>query len=194
MKINIAKSKGRLIILPFYHIENAFLDPKAIECVARKILRTSAPTAQQIEDKMIQLAKQQLNHAVSLYVKSEIYFLAGNFDVSPKITIDASTTIANMKAAMIDKRNELLTNYGNKFSDVVIEQRLNSWKQVLEDSIKGGWTPQAREFFIGKRMLRELQAWLFRNNDILLWEHIVNSEDAECVATCQELRGILNAI
>lgn len=188
------KSKGRLIFLPYYHIENAFLNPQAIEVVAKKVLLTGAPTAKEIESKMIELAKQQLNHAITLYVKSEIYFQAGNFDVSPKITIDTSTSIADLKNAMNDQKNKILIEYNSNFSEALIEARLNYWKGVLENSIKTGWTEDARRYFIGKRLLKEIQGWLFETKNILLWEHIVNSEEAVCQQTCKELLDILNSI
>lgn len=188
------KSKGRLFFLPFYHIENAFLNPKAIEVVAKKILLTSAPTAKQIEEKMIELARQQLNHTVSLYVKSEIYFQAGNFDISPKITIDQATTIASMKTAMNIRKDQLISDYNNNFNEQMIEARLNYWKTLLEESIKTGWSKEAREYFIGKRMLKEIQNWLFGTKSILLWEHIVENEEADCIEACKELREIINGI
>lgn len=189
-----AKSKGRLIFLPFYHIENAFLLPKAIAVVAKKILISGAPTADQIEAKMIEYARQQLNHTISLYVKNEIYFQAGNFDVSPSISIDQSTTSAALAAAMYDKKNKLLATYNQNFSESEIEARLNKWKTLLENSIQNGWSSDARQYFIGKRMLRELQGWLFGNKTILLWEHIINSEEPECIQACAELRTLLNKI
>ena len=189
-----AKSKGRLVFLPFYHIENAFLMPKAIAAVARKILFANAPTAEQVEEKMIELARQQLNHTISLYVKNEIYFQAGNFDVSPKISIDQSTTTAALAAAMQDKKNAILTKYNQEFSAAEIETRLNTWKALLESSIQSGWSSDARQYFIGKRMLKELQGWLFGNKAILLWEHIVDSDEPECIQACAELRALLNTI
>lgn len=188
------KSKGRLVFLPFYHIENAFLMPKAIAVVARKILLSAAPTVDEIEEKMIELAMLQLNHTISLYVKNEIYFQAGNFDVSPKITIDQSTTTAALAAAMLDKKNVILAKYNQEFSAVEIETRLNNWKVLLESSIQNGWSSDARQYFIGKRMLKELQGWLFGNKAILLWEHIIDSDEPECLEACAELRELLNAI
>lgn len=189
-----AKSNGRLVFLPFYHIENAFLMPKAIAVVARKILISAAPTADQIEAKMIELARQQLNHTISLYVKNEIYFQAGNFDVSPKISIDQSTTTTALAAAMHDKKNVILAKYNQEFSASEIEARLNKWKTLLESSIQSGWSSDARQYFIGKRMLKELQVWLFGNKTILLWEHIIDSDEPECIQACAELRELLNKI
>lgn len=189
-----AKSKGRLLFLPFYHIENAFLNPRAIEEVAKKILLTTAPTVQQIEEKMIELAKRQLIHTASLYVKGEIYFQAGNFDISPKITIDQTTTIGDIAAAMNSRKNQLLALYNSDFSETEISGRLTYWHELLSDSIKAGWSQKAREYFIGKRMLKEIQNWLFGSQSILLWEHIIESESPNCIEACQELRAILNGI
>lgn len=188
------KSKGRLVFLPFYHIENAFLNPKAIEAIAKKILLAAAPSAKQIEDKMIELARLQINHTISLYVKSEIYFQAGNFDISPRLTISPTTSVAEIKAAMDDRKTQLLAEYNTNFSETIIEARLNHWKAILENSISTGWSKEAREYFIGKRLLKEIQNWLFGTKNILLWEHIINSEDEDCIETCKELREILNAI
>lgn len=188
------KSKGRLVFLPFYHVENSFLDPKAIAVVSRMILFSGAPSADEIENKMIDFARQQLNHTISLYVKNEIYFKAGNFDVSPKITIDQSTTISDLATAMNERKNILLASYNEEFGGSTIEARLSHWKTTLENSIQNGWTGDARKYFIGKRMLKDLQGWLFGSKNILLWEHIINSKDAECLEACKELRKILDGI
>jgi len=188
------KSNGRLIFLPFYHIENAFLMPKAIAAVAKKILISNSPSADQIEAKMIELARRQMNHTISLYVRNEIYFRAGNFDVSPNITIDDTTTITALATAIHDRKKQLLQTYDQNFSSTEIENRLHQWKMLLENSIQNGWSSDARQYFIGKRMLKELQGWLFGSKSILLWEHIVDSDEPECVVACAELREILNHI
>src|SRR3989338_10381281 len=91
------KSKGKLNVLPYYHIENFFLAPKAIEIVAKRILLEKAPSLQEITDKLIGFAKNQINYTVILYVKNEIYFQAGNFDVNPSIPINNSMTIDELK-------------------------------------------------------------------------------------------------
>jgi energy-coupling factor transporter ATP-binding protein EcfA2 len=188
------KSKGRLLFLPFYHIENAFLKPNAIAEVAAKVLLAKAPNAQQIEDKLVELARKQLMHTASLYVKSEIYFQAGNFDISPKITIDDTTTIADIASAMNASKSELLTAYSSDFSEAAISGRLTHWHDVLSNAIKDGWSQQARMYFVGKRLLREVQVWLFGSKSILLWEHIVESEKPSCIEACKELRHILEGI
>lgn len=188
------KSNGKLAFLPFYHIENAFLSPKAIAVVAKKILLSNAPTAEQIEETMLALARQQLNHTASLYVKHEIYFQAGNFDVSPNMTIDQSTSMASIAAAMDKKKDDLLQSYASKFDKSEIEKRLNQWKDLLEKSIQTGWSSDARQYFIGKRMLKELQSTLFGSKTIVLWEHIIESDHPDCIAACKELRAILEAV
>lgn len=188
------KSKGRLIFLPFYHIENSFLDPTAIAAVAKKILISNAPTVEQIEAKMIEYAKQQINHTISLYVKNEIYFRAGNFDVSAQMSISQTTTIEELATSMNAKKNAILASYSVDFSESAIFERLCVWRALLEGSINNGWTAEARKYFVGKRMLKDLQGWLFGSKNILLWEHIINSDDAACITTCKELGEILNKI
>jgi ABC-type cobalamin/Fe3+-siderophores transport system ATPase subunit len=188
------KSKGRLIFLPYYHIENAFLDPKAIEIVAKKILLSNTPSSEEIEAKLISFAKQQLNQTVNLYVKNEIYFEAGNFDISPEMAINQSTSISDIKSAMNVKKNKILTNYNDKFSESKIESRLNYWKTTLEDSIKNGWSKEAKEYFIGKRLLKDIQTSIFGTKNISLWEHIINSEEVACLNATKELRDIINNI
>jgi|GEM_PF-5801141 len=188
------KSKGKLVFLPFYHIENAFLVPAAVAAVAKKILLTGAPTTEQIEQKMVDLARGQINHTISLYVKNEIYFQAGNFDISPDIRIDLSTSTADLATAMRKRKDTILARYDEKFSQARIEARLNAWKEILEDAIKDGWSTDARQYFLGKRLLKELQGWLFGSRTILLWEHIINSNDPACIESCSELREILDKI
>jgi len=188
------KSNGRLKFLPFYHIENAFLSPKAIASICKSVLLSNAPSAEEIEQKMLELARGQINHTIALYVKHEIYFAAGNFDVSPKISISASTTLSELASAVNDSKNILIERYQTSFTPAYIEARLLHWKSLLESAISTGWSSQAREFFVGKRMLAELQSWLFKGKTILIWEHISNSEDADCVQACVELRNILAAV
>ncbi len=185
------KSKGKLIFLPYYHIENAFLLPGAIEAVAKAILFGKAPSLKEIEDKMLELAKGQITYAVSLYVKSEIYFEAGNFDVSPGIAITSTTTVDDIRTIMTTNRNQLLTEYGTKFGDTELDTRLNFWKNTLENSIANGWSADARKYFVGKRLLKEIQGWLFTTKTIQLWEHILNSRDPECVKARTELEAII---
>lgn len=189
-----SKSNGRLIFLPFYHIENAFLDPEAISIVAKNVLMSSAPSLDQIKDKLIELAKNQINYALTLYVKSEIYFQAGNFDISPKINLNGSLYIDDIKEAMNKRKDELLKQYDTFFSESYIESRLIHWKSLLESSLESGWSKDAKRYFIGKRMLRELQSWLFGNKSILLWEHIIDSEDEVCKNAYIGLTDIVNKI
>lgn len=190
----ILKSKGRIIFLPFYHIENAFLDPQAISIVAKKVLLNSAQSLNEIEDKLIELAKDQINHVITLYVKSEIYFAAGNFDVSPKIDLNKSTPISDIKNAINQRKTELLKQYNTTFNEAYIETRLTYWKSLLENSIKSGWSNEAKKHFIGKRMIKELQSWMFGTKSILLWEHIINTEEEVCRNAYKELTDIINKI
>ena len=188
------KSKGRLQFLPFYHIENAFLKPRAIEEVAKALKLAKCPSADEIESKMLDYARQQLMSTATLYVKGEIYFRAGNFDISPKITFDQKTTIADIASAMSNRRSDRIAKYNADFSQSEIANRLTYWHDLLLSSIKSGWSEEARKFFYGKRMLGELQAWLVGTKSILLWEHIVDSKEPNCIEACKELRVILAAI
>jgi len=43
-------------------------------------------------------------------------------------------------------------------------------------------------------MLRELQSWMFGTKNILLWEHIIDSEDEVCKNAYKELTDIVNKI
>lgn len=188
------KSMGRLLFLPYYHIENAFLHPKAIATIATKILYGNAPSAQDIERKLVELGQQQLQHTAALYVKSEVYFRAGNFDISPSLTFTASTTIEQIAKAMDQRKTQLLTEYASEFSEANITERVKFWHTLLEESIKSGWSENARKYFVGKRMLREIQGWLFGNKNILIWEHIINSDDPDCLDATSELREMLSKI
>lgn len=188
------KSKGRLMFLPFYHIENAFLDPAAISDVCQRIMLSKAPSLQEIESKMIQLARQQINQTIALYVKSELYFEAGNFDISPKISVDPNTTIADLAMGMNARKNDLIASYQTRFNDGEVARRLQEWKQKLEESLQNGWSAEARRYFIGKRLLKDIQGALFGSKNIVLWEHIVNSKSASCVNACKELQAIVDKI
>ncbi|MGV3612241.1 MAG: AAA family ATPase [Fluviicola sp.] len=188
------KSKGKLNFLPYYHIENFFLDPKAIKIVADKILLDKAPTVDRITELLISYAQKQINHTVILYVKSEIYFQAGNFDVSPNLTVTNSTTLDEMKSAFATKRDEVLSKYSIDFNDSKIQERLEFWKNKLEKSIEGGWSLEAKKYFIGKRLLKDVQGAIFGTKNISIWEHIMASEEEECLETIRPLREIMDKI
>jgi len=188
-----AKSVGRLMFLPYYHIENAFLSGAAIATVAKKILLGDAPSQHEIETKLLELARAQLHFAATTYVKSEIYFEAGNFDVSPVVNVNEAD-VAQIATAMNASATRLIEQYKSNFSTSEIEKRLVSWRFRLEQSILSGWSEEAQQLFIGKRMLAELQIWLFKNKQIRLWEHVINSQDESCIRACHKLREMLTAV
>lgn len=188
------KSKGKLNVLPYYHIENFFLAPKAIEIVAKRILLEKAPSLQEITDKLIGFAKNQINYTVILYVKNEIYFQAGNFDVNPSIPINNSMTIDELKNSVGIKRDSILARYSNSFSDTLIEERLTYWKEKLEASISSGWSDDAKKYFVGKRLISEIRGSIFGTKRISIWEHIMACEEQECVNAIKPLREIIDKI
>ncbi len=188
------KSKGKLVFLPFYHIENAFLVPKAIEVVAKKILLDRAPSLQDIERKMTEFAKAQISHTVSLYVKNEVYFEANNFDITPKIQMTAQTDNPAILQAMKLSRDSILADYTSKFGDNKIKERLDHWRNVLDTSLTHGWSADARKYFLGKRLLKDMQGWLFGTKNILLWEHILMSNEDPCIEARSELEEVLKRI
>lgn len=188
-----AKSVGRLMFLPYYHIENAFLSSAAIATVAKNILLGDAPSQHEIEIKLLELARAQLHFAATTYVKSEIYFEAGNFDVSPLVNVNEAD-VAQIATAMNASATRLIEQYRSNFSTAEIEKRLASWRLRLEQSIRSGWSDEAQQLFIGKRMLAELQIWLFKNKQIRLWEHVINSQDDSCIRACHKLREMLTAV
>lgn len=188
------KSNGKLIFLPVYHIENFFVDPLAIHIVAKKILLDRAPSIDEITSRIIDFAKKQLKHTAILYVKSEIYFQAGNFDISPSITITGTTTIDELANSFGEKRNNLLNQYATQFDNNKIKERIMFWTTRLETSIANGWTNDAKKYFIGKRLLKDIQNSIFGTKTISLWEHIINSNEAECQEAIKPLREIMDRI
>jgi predicted ATPase len=188
------KSNGKLNFLPVYHIENFFIDPVAIYIVAKKILFDKAPSVEEITARILAFAKRQLNNTAVLYVKSEIYFQAGNFDISPSIRINETTTIDELSASFSTKRNEMLTQYSTQFDDTKIKERLLFWTTRLENSIANGWTEDAKKYFIGKRLLREIQNSIFGTKAISLWELIINSEETECQKVIEPLKELIDRI
>jgi predicted ATPase len=189
-----AKSNGKLNFLPVYHIENFFIDPLAIHIVARKILLDKAPTVEEITARILAFAKKQINHTAVLYVKSEIYFQAGNFDISPNTTITETTTLDELASSFSAKRNELLNQYSNQFDDIKIKERLSFWTTTLENSITNGWSEDAKKYFIGKRLLKEIQNSIFGTKTISLWEHIINSEELDCQNAVKPLKELMDRI
>jgi predicted ATPase/uncharacterized protein YlzI (FlbEa/FlbD family) len=188
------KSNGKLNFLPAYHIENFFVDPLAIHIIAKKILLEKAPSVDEITNRIVAFAKKQLNHTAVLYVKSEIYFQAGNFDISPNVTINESTTIDQLSSSFNTKRDEILNQYSSQFDDIKIKARLVFWTTRLENSIQNGWSEDAKKYFIGKRLLKDIQNSIFGTKTISLWEHIINSEELECQNAIKPLKEMIDRI
>jgi predicted ATPase len=188
------KSNGKLIFLPVYHIENFFVDPLAIHIVSKKILLDRAPSVDEITARIVEFARKQLKHTAILYVKSEIYFQAGNFDISPSVTITETTTVEELANSFGEKRNILLNQYATQFDDNKIKERILFWTTRLENSIANGWTNDAKKYFIGKRLLKDIQNSIFGTKTISLWEHIVNSNEAECQDSIKPLKEIMDRI
>lgn len=188
------KSNGKLIFLPFYHIENFFVDPLAIHVVAKKILLDKAPSVEEITARIVKFARRQLKHTAILYVKNEIYFQAGNFDVSPSATITETTTLEELANSICERRNTLLNQYAAQFDDDKIKDRILFWTTRLENSIEKGWTNDAKKYFIGKRLLKEIQNSIFGTKAFSLWEHIVNSDETQCQDSIKPLKEIIDRI
>lgn len=188
------KSENKLIFLPYYHIENAFLVSEAIFQIREELNTGNSITAEQIKEKLAELAKKQINFCINLYVSNEIRFKAGNLDVSVDFRIDESTTSDNIITGINNKKNSKLQEYANMFSDEFIKERVNYWKQKLEDSLVNGWSEDARKLFYGKALLNQIQQYVFGAKVINLWEHIVNSEHQTCVEAVKDLRKIINEI
>jgi len=185
------RSQKRLMFLPYYHIENAFLLPEAIAEVASTILLSKAPSKEQIEEKMLALAKSQINHVTSLYVKSEVYFQAATFDITPNITLNVDTKMEDLISALEKARNERIEDYRSKFSDALVKSRVEYWKTTLENSVKTSWTPEARKYFLGKRLIKEIQSFLFGSKNVSLWEHVLIGNGSGCKLAKKELEEIL---
>jgi ABC-type cobalamin/Fe3+-siderophores transport system ATPase subunit len=190
----IAKSKGRLHFLPFYHIENSFLNVDAIHAVAQSMLFERTPSKDEIEQKIIQLARSQKNHLISLYLKNEIYFEAGNFDVSPDISLNESLSIDLLVKNISEKATIHISKYSELFTEKKISERARFWDNELSNALKDGWSRKAQEIVYGKRILKEVQNWLFSSRAISLWELILKSDLPECKNALLELQEIIDII
>lgn len=188
------RSGGKLLFLPYYHIENAFLIPEAIGEIAKVVLLSKAPSVQQIEKILLDLAKNQISYLVTLYVKSEVYFQAEGFDVTPKIQLDKNTKPEDIAKSLIEKRNERVAKYSSQFNDAYLEDRVKYWTKTLTESIQNGWSDDARKFFYGKRLLKEMQSQIFTTKNILIWEHILQGNGPGCLRAKKELEEILEKV
>jgi predicted ATP-dependent endonuclease of OLD family len=190
----ITKSKGRLHFLPFYHIENSFLNVDAIYAVARTVLFDRTPSKDAIEQRIIQLAMSQKNYLIGLYLKNEIYFAAGNFDVSPDISLNDGLVIDSLAENISKKALMHINRYSELFTEKNILERAIFWDNELSDALKDGWSRRAQEIVYGKRLLKEMQIWLFSSKSISLWELIAKSDLPECKNALLELQGIIDDI
>lgn len=188
------KSNNRLLFLPCYHIENIFLDSKAIEHIAKKLSASKRPTHLEIEEKLKEFAEQQLNDCVIRYVTSEARFNAGNLDISPKKKLDQSASVDDLKSAINGRKNEMLNETSTIFSDQNIEQRIEYWHAKLSTSIATGWSKDAQSLFYGKSILAQMTNWIFGARKVSIWEEIIKDDSVECLNTIKPLKEILEKI
>ena len=104
--------------------------------------------------------------------------------------MDVSTLVAGIKK----RRDVLLSDYNARFSDAHLQARAEFWQKCLADAVKSGWSEDARKYFYGKRLLNEIQGWLFQGKQIRLWEHMINSKHPSAVAALKPIDSILDAM
>jgi len=187
------KSGGKMIFLPFYHIENVFLDPDAIASVATQF-GVNKFNSDIIAEKLMEFAKNQITKDVIRYVVNEIRFKAGNFDTKPESVIPNNASIEDITTAINNEKDNKIANYVSSFSDSFIKERVSYWKEKLENSLVEGWSDDAKELFFGKSILHQIQQTIFSNKKIILWEQIVNSTDAVCIKSVEPLADILRKL
>ena len=192
VKTYTEKSKGKLIFLPYYHIENAFLSPEAIFSIAQINDSAQKKSLDEIKKKLTELAQLQLNKITIRYVANEIRFKAGNLDITPILDHDITTKEEIIKE-MNKTKQEKLQKYSEIFSDEFIKLRIEFWNTKLQDSIKDGWTEEARKLFYGKSILSQIQQWIFPGKHVILWEQIINSNDVNCVNAVTALKTIIDS-
>lgn len=185
------KSAGKLIFLPFYEMENAFLDPDALYSVLKRVKPETSLSSQDIKDRLTDLARKQIINCVEKYVKNEVYFEAGNFDITPQAEV---VTKEDLIRTMLSKRDTKLSEYTTKFNDEFITSRINYWHEKFANSLNGGWSQEARTIFHGSSLLSQINVWLFGSKNFNTWEHMINSEDPLCVEAIKPLRTIVNGL
>ncbi|MFA5431255.1 MAG: AAA family ATPase [Candidatus Paceibacterota bacterium] len=186
------KSNGRLMFLPFYHIENIFLFPKAIFKIAQD--NGNSKTLKEIEDKLVEFAKEEINSSVIRYVVSEIRFKAGNFDSSPKASLPPEKTEESIIAAIKSSCEEKISQYATLFSEEFIRERVKYWNNKFNQSLSSGWSDEARTIFYGKGLLNRMQDWLFKGKKIIIWDQIINNKSEECLEAIEPLKKILEKV
>lgn len=186
------KSKNKLIFLPYYHIENAFLEPEAILFIAQKLKVKNNLTIDQIKEIIIELARNQINQCIRLYVSNEVRFKAGNLDITPTVTLSSTASTDEIIKSFNTKKNGILDEYTNKFSDDFIAQRVVFWKQKLENSLSNGWSNEAKKLFYGKSLFGPIQQQILGTKNISLWEHMINEKNTSCENAVKELKTIIN--
>ncbi len=185
----IKKSGGRLTILPFYHIENAFLVPSALHSIAQTLAPHKNFSLQQIEGELLKRAKAQIKFCAANYTKQEVYLSTPSMDISPKVESDTGEN--EIVQSMLERKNTLIKNLGAQFSDEYIQESVRDWTQRLAASIEHGWTEEARKNFYGKRLLAEMNNFILGGSQIRLWEQILRSESPECRKISSDLEVIL---
>lgn len=187
------KSNNRLVFLPFYHIENVFLDPAALHQLATNMSLLTIPTLVEISNKLTEYAREQLNDTVILYVKNEIRFKAGNMDITPE-ALSPLSSVEDLVRAMNAKKDTVLSQYQTDFSESYIKERVEFWHTKLSQALQNGWSPEARQLFYGKSILPRIKEWIFGTQRFNLPEAIINDQSAECQTAMQPLRDILSNI
>lgn len=185
------KSNNKLLFLPFLEIENTFLEPSALAHIHKKLIPTSTITVAEIQEKLVNLARAQINNCIARYVANELRFKAGAFDATPLITINSTITPEEIITAINSQKNSNISKLSTNFSENFIRERVTYWKTTLERSIASGWSEDARKLFPGKELLAQITHLLFPANRVNIWQEIINDDDPVCVIATQPLRDIL---
>lgn len=189
-----AKSAGKLRFLPFYHIENTFLSPEAIHKIALKLNPTTTLTVQDIGNKLVEFARDQINSNIVEYVRNEIRFQAGNFDATPVSKVLPSTTVEEIIQRMVSKKDSVISEYASDFSEINIRAKVEGWKTKLENSLASGWSSEARVLFYGKGLLPRIAQYISPGKTIDLADEIIRDDSSECKNAIKPLADILASI
>jgi hypothetical protein len=189
------KSNDKLIVLPFYHIENVFLDPDALAASSETILSASKRKSRdQISAELLRLARQQIGFCAMNYVRQEIHLSSPKLDLSSRLASDGTYSVSDLVSQMSTRRSEVIQRINSNFGDAYIKERLEFWISKLELSVANGWSEDARKYFYGKRLLAEINKYLMGSSHVTLWEQILYSKDPRCLNATKEIRQIIDLL
>ncbi|MCC6208540.1 MAG: hypothetical protein IT488_10370, partial [Gammaproteobacteria bacterium] len=145
------EANGRLRLLPRYHLENYFLDPRCMADIFASLEDDGSwlRDPKKIDDALLSEARECMPYAVALYVASEIRERAGNADIMPKGI--NGVTKEKLKHLLCEAARGERERLGEAMAGDTVERLIDATWERLEQSLSSS---EWRSLIPGKPILQ----------------------------------------